>query len=60
MRWLILLLILSSLFISGCFYRETFEKEPALEQYIIIIAEPNNSSLNYNLEENNAKLININ
>ena len=45
MKWLILVLILSSLFVSGCFYSESFEKEPVLEQYILLRAIEINSSM---------------
>ena len=50
MRWLILILILSSLFISGCFYRESFEKEPVLEQYILLRA--GTAEINSSMEKN--------
>lgn len=57
MRWLILILILSCLFLSGC-YTKSFENQPVLEKYIILRAENTNNLTNLNLKEAEIKNIN--
>lgn len=56
MRWFILILILSLLFLTGCSNANHFEKQPVLEQYILLRAENNiNNTENSDYSDSNVK-----